>query len=153
LPCPGSCPLPATCRDLHLGALCGAVPRPPAAHPARRLATAEAARPAGCGGVIKAVELLRAANHLEVQPAEVAMPALNHIIIPAKDKDASATFLAEILGVQPKPHRGPFSPVQTSNGVTLDFVDSKDVRTSHYAFLVDDREFDTSFAKIKKAGI
>ena len=59
------------------------------------------------------------------------MPALNHIIIPAKDKDASATFLAEILGVQPQPQWGPFRPVQTSNGVTLDFVDSKDVRTQH----------------------
>jgi catechol 2,3-dioxygenase-like lactoylglutathione lyase family enzyme len=81
------------------------------------------------------------------------MPALNHIIIPAKDKDASATFLAEILGVQPQPQWGPFRPVQTSNGVTLDFVDSKDVRTQHYAFLVDDQEFDASFARIKKAGV
>jgi catechol 2,3-dioxygenase-like lactoylglutathione lyase family enzyme len=81
------------------------------------------------------------------------MPALNHIIIPAKDKDASATFLADILGVQPQPQWGPFRPVQTSNGVTLDFVDSKDVRTQHYAFLVDDQEFDASFARVKKAGI
>jgi catechol 2,3-dioxygenase-like lactoylglutathione lyase family enzyme len=81
------------------------------------------------------------------------MPALNHIIIPAKDKDASATFLADILGVKAQPQWGPFRPVQTSNGVTLDFVDSKDVRTQHYAFLVDDKEFDASFARIKKAGI
>ena len=81
------------------------------------------------------------------------MPALNHIIIPAKDKDASATFLAEILGVLPQPQWGPFRPVQTSNGVTLDFVDSKDVRTQHYAFLVDDQEFDASFARLKQAGV
>ena len=81
------------------------------------------------------------------------MPALNHIIIPAKDKDASATFLAEILGVHPQPQWGPFRPVQTSNGVTLDFVNSKDVRTQHYAFLVDDKEFDASFARIKNAGV
>jgi catechol 2,3-dioxygenase-like lactoylglutathione lyase family enzyme len=81
------------------------------------------------------------------------MPALNHIIIPAKDKDASAAFLADILGVKAQPQWGPFRPVQTSNGVTLDFVDSKDVRTQHYAFLVDDKEFDASFARIKKAGI
>ena len=81
------------------------------------------------------------------------MAALNHIIIPAKDKDASATFLAEILGVKPEPQWGPFRPVQTSNGVTLDFVDSKDVRTQHYAFLVSDEEFDASFARIKKAGL
>jgi len=81
------------------------------------------------------------------------MPALNHIIIPAKDKDVSATFLADILGVEAGPQWGPFRPVQTSNGVTLDFVDSKDVRTQHYAFLVDEEEFDTSFARIRKAGI
>ncbi len=43
--------------------------------------------------------------------------------------------------------------MQTSNGVTLDFVDSKDVRTRHYAFLVDDAEFDASFARLKKAGV
>ena len=84
---------------------------------------------------------------------EWVMAALNHIIIPAKDKDTSAEFLAGILGVKPEPQWGPFRPVQTSNGVTLDFVDSKDVRTQHYAFLVSDEEFDASFAKIKKAGI
>ena len=47
------------------------------------------------------------------------MAALNHIIIPAKDKDASAKFLASILGIEPRPQWGPFRPVQTSNGVTL----------------------------------
>lgn len=81
------------------------------------------------------------------------MPALNHLIIPAKNKDASATFLANILGVEAGPQWGPFRPVQTSNGVTLDFVDSQDVRTSHYAFLVEDQEFDVAFAKIKAAGV
>ena len=81
------------------------------------------------------------------------MPALNHIIIPAKDKDASALFLAGILGVEPGRQWGPFRPVQTSNGVTLDFVDSKDVRTQHYAFLVDDREFDAGLARLKKDGV
>lgn len=81
------------------------------------------------------------------------MPALNHIIIPAKDKDASATFLADILGVEAGPQWGPFRPVKTGNGVTLDFVDSQDVRTQHYAFLVDDAEFDAGFGKIKAQGV
>jgi catechol 2,3-dioxygenase-like lactoylglutathione lyase family enzyme len=79
------------------------------------------------------------------------MAALNHIIIPAKDKDASAKFLAGILGTEMRPQWGPFRPVQTSNGVTLDFVDSQDVRTQHYAFLVTDAEFDSAFERIKKA--
>jgi catechol 2,3-dioxygenase-like lactoylglutathione lyase family enzyme len=79
------------------------------------------------------------------------MAALNHIIIPAKDKDASAKFLAGILGTEARAQWGPFRPVQTSNGVTLDFVDSQDVRTQHYAFLVTDAEFDSAFERIKKA--
>jgi catechol 2,3-dioxygenase-like lactoylglutathione lyase family enzyme len=82
-----------------------------------------------------------------------AMAALNHIIIPAKDKDVSASFLADILGVEAQPQWGPFRPVQTSNGVTLDFVDSKDVRTQHYAFLVEEDEFDGAFARLKKTGV
>ena len=81
------------------------------------------------------------------------MAQLNHIIIPAKDKDASAAFLADILGVKAEPQWGPFRPVRTGNGVTLDFVDSKDVRTQHYAFLVNDSEFDAGLACIKKAGV
>jgi catechol 2,3-dioxygenase-like lactoylglutathione lyase family enzyme len=81
------------------------------------------------------------------------MPALNHIIVPANDKDASATFLADILGVEAGRQWGPFRPVQTSNGVTLDFVDSTDVRTQHYAFLVDDAEFDAGFTKLKAKGV
>jgi catechol 2,3-dioxygenase-like lactoylglutathione lyase family enzyme len=78
---------------------------------------------------------------------------LNHIIIPAHDKQASARFLGEILGVKPDAQWGPFIPLRTANGVTLDFVDSKDVRTQHYAFLVDDKEFDAGLARLKKDGI
>ncbi|WP_422001122.1 VOC family protein [Reyranella sp.] len=81
------------------------------------------------------------------------MAALNHIIVPARDKNASAAFLAGILGLEVGDPWGPFRPVQTSNGVTLDFVDSGDVRTQHYAFLVDDAEFDSAFGRVKKAGI
>lgn len=81
------------------------------------------------------------------------MAALNHIIVPAKDKHTSAKFLADILGVEPEAPWGHFVPVRTSNGVALDFIDSKDVRTQHYAFLVDDAEFDAGFAKIKDRGI
>lgn len=81
------------------------------------------------------------------------MAALNHIIVPAKDKNVSAKFLADILGVQPDPPWGHFVPVRTSNGVALDFINSHDVRTQHYAFLVDDAEFDAGFARIKDRGI
>ena len=81
------------------------------------------------------------------------MPALNHLIVHVKDKDASAEFLADILGVEAGPQWGPFRPVQTSNGVTLDFIGTLNPSTTHYAFLVDDQEFDASFARIKQAGV
>lgn len=81
------------------------------------------------------------------------MAELNHLIVPAKDKDVSAAFLADLLGVEPEKQWGHFRPVKTANGVTLDFVTSSDVRTQHYAFLVSDAEFDGAFAKIKKADI
>ena len=71
----------------------------------------------------------------------------------APDKDASAEFLAGILGIEAGPQWGPFRPVQMSNGVTLDFIGTPNPSTTHYAFLVDDAEFDASFARIRKAGI
>jgi len=36
---------------------------------------------------------------------------LNHIVLPAKDKQASAEFLAQILGLEVSPPFGPFIPV------------------------------------------
>lgn len=81
------------------------------------------------------------------------MAQLNHIIIPAHDKKVAAKFLGGVLGVKPGAQWGPFIPLQTANGVTLDFVDSKDVRTQHYAFLVDEKEFDAGLARLKKDGI
>jgi catechol 2,3-dioxygenase-like lactoylglutathione lyase family enzyme len=74
---------------------------------------------------------------------------LNHTIVHARDKRASATFLAEILGLpQPVPF-GPFLGVETGNEVTLDFMDDEDdIRPQHYAFLVSEAEFDAIFGRI-----
>lgn len=77
---------------------------------------------------------------------------LNHIIVPARDKHASAEFLARILGLEAGPQYGPFIPVTTGNGVTLDYMDSDDFRWHHCAFLVPDEEFDAIFARIKESG-
>ena len=82
------------------------------------------------------------------------MAELNHIIVWTRDKHTSAKFLADILGVAAGKPWGPFVPVKTANGVTLDFVDGEDsVRMQHYAFLVSDAEFDAGFARIKEKGI
>jgi catechol 2,3-dioxygenase-like lactoylglutathione lyase family enzyme len=79
---------------------------------------------------------------------------LNHTIVPAHDKQASATFLAEILGLPTPAPFGPFMMVQTDNGVSLDFVDSEgEITMRHYAFLVSEREFDEIFGRIRERGL
>ena len=47
--------------------------------------------------------------------------SLNHTIVPARDKRASAEFLAEILGVPVGEPFGPFVPVHIGS-VSLDFA-------------------------------
>ncbi|MES4906577.1 MULTISPECIES: VOC family protein [unclassified Streptomyces] len=80
---------------------------------------------------------------------------LNHTIVHSRDKRESAEFLANILGLEVGAEWGPFIPVDTSNGVTLDFatVPAEPITTQHYAFLISDEEFDAAFGRIKDAGI
>jgi len=80
---------------------------------------------------------------------------LNHTIVAARDKKAAAEFLARILGLTVGPQFGPFLPVETSNGVTLDFMDADPGRIApqHYAFLVSEEEFDAIFGRIVEAGL
>jgi catechol 2,3-dioxygenase-like lactoylglutathione lyase family enzyme len=80
---------------------------------------------------------------------------LNHTIIHARDNRESAEFLAHILGLEVGTEWGPFIPVTTSNGVTLDFatIPAESIVMQHYAFLVSDREFDGALARIQAAGI
>lgn len=67
---------------------------------------------------------------------------LNHTIIPARDKSASATFLAELLGIEVSPAAGPFAPVKINEDLTFDFDDRREPLPGHYAFLIDDTTFD-----------
>ncbi|OKH98322.1 glyoxalase [Streptomyces sp. CB02923] len=80
---------------------------------------------------------------------------LNHTIIHSRDNRESATFLAHILGLEVGTEWGPFLPVDTANGVTLDFatIPAESIVIQHYAFLVSEAEFDTAFARIEQAGL
>jgi catechol 2,3-dioxygenase-like lactoylglutathione lyase family enzyme len=80
---------------------------------------------------------------------------LNHTIVAARDKAAAAEFVAGILGLKVGPPFGPFLPVETANGVTLDFMDAgpAQVVPQHYAFLVSEEEFDAIFARVQQGGI
>ncbi|MFF4502195.1 VOC family protein [Streptomyces sp. NPDC001401] len=79
---------------------------------------------------------------------------LNHTIVAAHDKKASAQFLADILGLEASPPWGPFVPLEIPNGVTLDYMEtSGDITPQHYAFLVSEDDFDAIFARIQDAGL
>jgi catechol 2,3-dioxygenase-like lactoylglutathione lyase family enzyme len=79
---------------------------------------------------------------------------LNHTIVAARDALASATFLAEILGLPAPEVYGPFQVVRTANGVSLDFQqrDGK-IAWQHYAFLISEPEFDEIFGRIRSRGL
>jgi catechol 2,3-dioxygenase-like lactoylglutathione lyase family enzyme len=79
---------------------------------------------------------------------------LNHIIIWCTDQKRSSVFLAEILGrPAPKPFAH-FLVVDVDNRVSLDFMEKEGkVSPQHYAFLIDDADFDAAFARIRAAGL
>jgi catechol 2,3-dioxygenase-like lactoylglutathione lyase family enzyme len=81
---------------------------------------------------------------------------LNHTIVAARDKQASATFLSEVLGLPEPVPFGHFLVVPTGNGVSLDFADvgaDDDIAAQHYAFLITEDEFDEIFARVQERGI
>ena len=79
---------------------------------------------------------------------------LNHTIVAAREKDVAANFLTEILGLPPPTSVGPFAVVQVGDDTSLDFVDSSDeIASQHYAFLVDEDEFDQIFGRIRERGL
>ena len=79
---------------------------------------------------------------------------LNHTIVLAKDSQASAKFLAEILGLPAPVQFSHFQVVETGNGVSLDFMDTnQEIAWQHYAFLISESEFDEIFARIQARNI
>ncbi|MFD6229117.1 VOC family protein [Streptomyces sp. NPDC060232] len=80
---------------------------------------------------------------------------LNHTIIHSRDNRESAEFLAHVLGLAVGTEWGPFIPVDTANGVTLDFatIRAESITPQHYAFLLSEEEFDAAFEKIRAAGV
>jgi catechol 2,3-dioxygenase-like lactoylglutathione lyase family enzyme len=78
---------------------------------------------------------------------------LNHTIVWCHDKHKSSNFLARVLGrASPVPFHH-FMVVALDNGVSLDFMEKVgDVARQHYAFLIDEGEFDAAFARIRAEG-
>jgi catechol 2,3-dioxygenase-like lactoylglutathione lyase family enzyme len=78
---------------------------------------------------------------------------LDHTIVPAKDKKASARFFAEIFGLTVTPGRGYFAQVRVNESLTLDFSNESDAGTGHYAFHVSEAEYEAIFSRVKAKGL
>ncbi len=81
---------------------------------------------------------------------------LDHLIVPTKDRVASAKLMGTLLGVPwaEQGSVGPFSPVFVNDGLTIDFDQWTDpVPKQHYCFRVDQGEFEAILGRIKEAGI
>jgi catechol 2,3-dioxygenase-like lactoylglutathione lyase family enzyme len=78
---------------------------------------------------------------------------LNHTIVPARDKVASARFFARIMGLEAGPTMGHFAPVRVNDTLTFDFDNRDGFESHHYAFQVSDAEFDAIFGRIQAEGI
>jgi catechol 2,3-dioxygenase-like lactoylglutathione lyase family enzyme len=90
--------------------------------------------------------------------------SLNHTVVPARDKVASAKFFARIFGLPFKEDAvGYFAPVRVNDALTLDFADSAQwisglanhtrIPVHHYAFKVSEEDFDAIFGRIEAEGI
>jgi catechol 2,3-dioxygenase-like lactoylglutathione lyase family enzyme len=81
---------------------------------------------------------------------------LDHTIIAARDGERSARWFADVFGLPAPVPFSVFWQVSLPDGLDLDFdtygADGT-FTTSHYAFLVDDAEFDAIFGRIREAGI
>jgi len=78
---------------------------------------------------------------------------LNHTIVWCSDKARSAAFLTDLLGLPPARPFSHFLVVDLANGLSMDFMEkAAPIAPQHYAFLVDDAEFDAGFAMINRLG-
>ncbi|MFI6869623.1 VOC family protein [Nocardia sp. NPDC050406] len=82
----------------------------------------------------------------------------NHTIVASKNREESAAFWADIMGLEVGEPAGPFLPVPVANGFTFDFATlpphiAAEIQPQHYAFLVSEDEFDAAYAKIRERGL
>lgn len=81
--------------------------------------------------------------------------ALDHLMVPSRDKRAAARRLAELLGVPwSETGVGPFVPVYVNAGLTLDFDEwTGPIPQIHYCFRVSEAAFDAILGRIRAAGL
>ncbi len=83
---------------------------------------------------------------------------LNHTIVYCRDKERSAAFLTDVVGLPAATPFGPFLVVELDNDVSMDFHDVDEtvvetIQSQHYAFLISEEQFDAAFARIEERGL
>ena len=78
---------------------------------------------------------------------------LNHTIVPARDRQASAEFFARIFGLRADKEHGHFAPVRVNGTLTLLFDEDSSFESHHLAFHVSDAEFDQIFQRVRDANL
>jgi catechol 2,3-dioxygenase-like lactoylglutathione lyase family enzyme len=82
------------------------------------------------------------------------MPKPNHTIVHTEDREASAAFWVEVLGLPPAKGDEPFLEIETDNDVILALMATgRPEVPQHYAFLVTEDEFDQIFGRVKDRGL
>jgi catechol 2,3-dioxygenase-like lactoylglutathione lyase family enzyme len=79
--------------------------------------------------------------------------ALDHIVLPAHDHEASARFFAAIMGLT---YAGPdrhFAPVPVSETFTVSFMAFGQVFGIHLGFHVSDGDFEAILSRLQAAGV
>lgn len=79
----------------------------------------------------------------------------NHTIVHSRDAEKGARFVSEILGLAKPRAFGPFQVVDLDDGASLDFLDAGEhpLIAEHYAFLIDEGDFDAIFARLQERGL
>jgi catechol 2,3-dioxygenase-like lactoylglutathione lyase family enzyme len=78
----------------------------------------------------------------------------NHLAVAAGDRQLSATFLTNLLGLPEPTGWGPFLSVTLDDGVRLDYAEPGiEFPGQHYALLVSDDVFDRASERITADGV
>jgi catechol 2,3-dioxygenase-like lactoylglutathione lyase family enzyme len=77
--------------------------------------------------------------------------ALNHTIVPARDKEAAAQFFARLFGLTCDSPADHFTPVRVNDTLTFLFTNAAAFESHHYAFHVNEKEFDDIFRRVQEA--
>ncbi|HSK23825.1 MAG TPA: hypothetical protein VK906_11640 [Egicoccus sp.] len=81
------------------------------------------------------------------------MPSLHHLIIPTTDPVGTADYVSDLTGSPPPFTSGYFRTIVLDDDIVLNFAPAPEtLDPQHYAFMVDDEQFDRVLARFASEG-